>query len=240
MYGHGITTLMLAEMLGMGTDVAQDELIREKCRRALDLILRAQRVPKSENARGGWRYSPDTSESDMSVTVWQTMALRSAKNAGLDVPKEAIDEAVRYIKRCYQPTEDRKNDKRLGGFGYQGKGRELSTTAEGLLALQVCGDYDSTEVLATSERLFKEGLTENEKWFYYLTYYYAQGMNQRGGKYAEEGTRVATNVLLPLQGRDGSWEGRGGEERGGGKVYATAMAMLSLAVKHHYLPIYQR
>ena len=84
------------------------------------------------------------------------------------------------------------------------------------------------------------GITDNEKWLFYLTYYYAQGMYQRGGKYAEEGRRVVADVLLPLQGRDGSWEGKGGEERGGGKVYATAMAVLSLVVKNHFLPIYQR
>jgi hypothetical protein len=240
MYGHGITTLMLSEMLGMGLDIEQDELIREKCRKGLQLILRSQKVPKNEANRGGWRYSPDTSESDMSVTVWQTMALRAAKNAGLDIPKEAIDDAVRYIKRCYQPEGERQGSVQMGGFGYQGKGRELSTTAEGLLALQVCGEYDSPEVLGASERLFKSGVTDNEKWLFYLTYYYAQGMYQRGGKYAEEGRRVVADVLLPLQDRDGSWEGKGGEERGGGKVYATAMAVLSLAVKNHFLPIYQR
>jgi hypothetical protein len=33
MYGHGITTLMLSEMLGMGLDIEQDEMIREKCRK---------------------------------------------------------------------------------------------------------------------------------------------------------------------------------------------------------------
>ena len=189
MYGHGITTLMLAEMLGMGVDAQQDELIREKCRRALDLILRAQKVPKNEASRGGWRYTPDTSESDMSVTVWQTMALRAAKNAGLDVPKGAIEDAVKYIKRCYEPDAGRNGDVKLGGFGYQGKGRELSTTAEGLLALQVCGEYESEEVRSASDRLLKSGLTENEKWLFYLTYYYAQGMYQRGGKHAEEGDR---------------------------------------------------
>ena len=240
MYGHGITTLTLAEMLGMGLDAQQDELVRDRCRKALDLILRAQKVPKNESGRGGWRYTPDTSESDMSVTVWQTMALRAAKNAGLDVPKGAIEDAVKYIKRCYQPDEDKKGGGKLGGFGYQGKGRELSTTAEGLLALQVCGEYESQEVISASDRLLKSGLTENEKWLFYLTYYYAQGMYQRGGKHAEEGRRVVADVLLPMQGRDGSWEGKGGEERGGGKVYATAMAVLSLAVKNHFLPIYQR
>ena len=240
MYGHGITTLMLAEMLGMGVDAQMDELIRDRCRKALDLILRAQKVPKNESGRGGWRYTPDTSESDMSVTVWQTMALRAAKNAGLDVPKGAIEDAVKYIKRCYEPDAGKDGNTKLGGFGYQGKGRELSTTAEGLLALQVCGDYDSEEVKSASDRLLKSGVTENEKWLFYLTYYYAQGMYQRGGKHAEAGRKVVADVLLPMQNRDGSWEGKGGEERGGGKVYATAMAVLSLAVKNHYLPIYQR
>ena len=43
MYGHGITTLMLAEMLGMGADANQDELIRTRCRHGVELILRAQK-----------------------------------------------------------------------------------------------------------------------------------------------------------------------------------------------------
>jgi hypothetical protein len=240
MYGHGITTLMLTEMLGMGADANQDDLIRQKCRKALELILRAQKVPKNDRNRGGWRYTPDAGDSDMSVTVWQTMALRAAKNAGFDIPREAIDDAVRYIKRCYEPEREKRGAVVLGGFGYQGPGRELSTTAEGLLALQVCGEYESEEVRGASERLFKEGLRQGEKWFFYLTYYYAQGMYQRGGKYADEGARQVAEALLPMQARDGSWEGIAQEERQGGKIYSTCMAVLSLAVKNHFLPIYQR
>jgi hypothetical protein len=239
MYGHGITTLMLAEMLGMGADAVQDELIRTKCRKAIELILRAQKIPKNDTHRGGWRYTPESSDSDMSVTVWQTMALRSARNAGLDVPKEAIDQAVAYIKRCYDPETERKEGPPSGGFGYTGRGRELSTTAEGMLALQVCGEYESVEVLGASERLLREGIRQGEKWFYYLIYYYAQGMYQRGGKHAEAGEKAVKETLLPLQTGEGYWEGRR-EERDGGRIYTTAMAVLSLAVKNHFLPIYQR
>lgn len=240
MYGHGITTLMLAEMMGMGADLEQDELLREKCRRAIDLIMRAQKVSKSENNRGGWRYSPDSGDSDMSVTVWQTMALRAAKNAGMDVPRQAIDDAVAYMRRLYQPDSERRGAVRLGGFGYQTKGRELSTTAEGLLAMQVSGQYDAEEVIGASDRLLKEGIKVGERWFYYTVYYYAQGMYQRGGQHAVEGKRLVPELLLPLQSREGWWEGINGEERQGGRVYATTMSMLSLAVKNHFLPIYQR
>jgi hypothetical protein len=242
MYGHGISTLMLSEMLGMGADLKQDDLIRQKCRKAIDLILRAQKVPKSEANRGGWRYQPDSGDSDMSVTVWQTMALRAAKNAGIDVPRESIDDAVRYIKRAYDPEGDRRAGNAIaGGFGYMGRGRELSTTAEGLLALQVCGEYEAEEVKGAAEHLARAGgIKQSERWFFYLTYYYATGMYQRGGKYADDAAKSVSSALLPLQGRDGSWEGVAGEERQGGKIYATCLAVLSLAVKDHFLPIYQR
>jgi hypothetical protein len=240
MYGHGITTLMLSEMLGMGADAAQDELIRNKCRLAIDLILRSQKVSKNDSNKGGWRYSPDSGDSDMSVTVWQTMALRAAKNAGIDVPVEAIDDAVGYIRRLYAPDAEGRGAPKFGGFGYQTKGREISTTAEGLLAMQVCGQYNADEVKGSSDRLLKEGVRQGERWFFYTTYYYAQGMYQRGGKHAEEARRVVADLLLPLQSREGWWEGINGEERQGGKVYATAMAVLSLSVKDHFLPIYQR
>lgn len=235
MYGHGITSLMLAEMLGMGGDEAQDKLIRERCRKAIDLILRAQRLPKNEHNRGGWRYTPDAADSDMSVTCWQVMALRAARNAGMDVPKESIDLAVRYIKSLY--SGDRPG---RAGFGYAGKGSEISTTAEGLLALQVCGDYDSEEVKGASERLLQKGLSAGDKWFYYTAYYMAQGMYQRGEKFSTEGRRMIADAVLPLQRAEGSWEAESGEERQGGKVYSTSLAVLSLAVKNHFLPIYQR
>ena len=237
MYGHGIISLMLAEMLGMGADAKQDALIRERSRKSIDLILRSQRLPKNEHNRGGWRYTPDAADSDMSVTCWQVMALRAARNAGMDVPKESIDLAVRYIKTLYSGGE-RKGA--AGGFGYASKGAETSTTAEGLLALQVCGDYDSDEVKGASERLLQKGLRRGDKWFYYTAYYMAQGMYQRGEKFATEGRRLIFDAVVPLQRADGSWEGEGGEERQGGKVYATSLAVLSLAVKNHFLPIYQR
>lgn len=237
MYGHGIITLALAEMLGMGTSEAQDTLIRERCRKAIDLIIRAQRVPKNEANRGGWRYTPDASDSDMSVTCWQTMALRAARNAGLDVPKESIDLAVRYIKGLYDSGN---HGRGYGGFGYSSRGSEPSTTAEGLLALQVCGDYDSEEVKVSSDRLMKTGLRVGDRWFFYTAYYYAQGMYQRGDKHAAAARKQMADLLIPIQSREGWWDGVGGEERQGGKVYATALAVLALSVKNHFLPIYQR
>jgi hypothetical protein len=104
----------------------------------------------------------------------------------------------------------------------------------------VCGEYESEEVKGASARLLKEGLKKGERWFFYTAYYYAQGMYQRGGKHSDEGRKVIAEMLLPMQSAEGWWEAGGGEERQGGKVYATTLSILSLAVKNHFLPIYQR
>lgn len=243
MYGHGITTLALTEMLGMGVDKAQDGQLRDRCQKAVDLILRSQRVKKYDRRyEGGWRYTPDSPDSDLSISVWQLMALRSAKNAGLPVPKEAIELAMAYLKRSYFSPRDRagKPTNLRSACSYEpGQYPSYSTAAAGLLALQVCGDYDSPEVTGSAEWLREQLVTVDERYFYYGTYYYSQGMQKRGGEYAAIARQVTEKLLLNEQDRDGSWQGRDGQERGAGKVYSTALAILSLSVKYHFLPIYQ-
>jgi len=242
MYGHGITTLMLAELLGMGMDREQDTLIRRRCALAIDLILRSQQAKQGAH-KGGWRYSPDSRDADLSVTVWQLAALRSARNAGLEVSKKAIDDGIEYVRRSYRPERpgDGGGGMAIGGFSYQADGNEtpFSTTAQGLLALQVCGQYEGPEVEGAANRLLTNTRDQTEKWFYYATYYYSKGMYQRGGRHADAAERRVAEVLLPRQRPDGSWPVEG-EEQKAGPVYSTSLAILSLAVRHHYLPIYER
>ena len=234
MYAHGIITLMLAEMVGMGVDDKQDALIRERLKLGIKLILRAQAMRKDPLNTGGWHYEPDMATADMSVTCWQVMALRAAQNAGLDVPKEAIDKAVDYIKRLYMAVPN--SNPPAGGFGYSAPAATTSTTAEGLLAIQVCGRYEDKETVSAGNHLLKEDINKASHLFYTL-YYYAQGMYQRGGKFAEASKRIVPEILIPKQKPDGSFEG---QDEGGGKVYTASMAVLALAVKNHFLPIYQR
>lgn len=245
MYGHGITTLMLTEMLGMGISAQQDQQIHDRCQKGIDLILSAQKVRKSVNAQGGWRYTPGADDSDLSASVWQLMALRSAKNDGLQVPVTAIEDAVTYLKRSYSAPLDRdglpRSDK-PGGFCYEPGNRNASftMTAAGLLAMQVCGEYDSPLVQGAADFLLARPPKWNERFCLYGTYYYAQGMYQRGGEHADTARRMVQEMLLRQQAGDGSWQASRGEEKNIGRVYSTSMAVLSLSVKYHYLPIYQK
>lgn len=244
MYGHGITTLMLTEMLGMGADAEQDALIYQRCQKAIDLILSAQRQSKRVQDRGGWRYTPNSNDSDLSVSVWQLMALRSAKNDGLDVPAEAIEQAVNYLKRSYTSRLDSHGVPVGGpaGFSYipDQNNPTYTMTAAGLLAMQVCGEYESPLVAGAADWLLSHPPQWNERFFFYGTYYYAQGMYQRGGEHAATADRLVRQMLLDRQQPDGSWTAPSGEEGGAGKVYSTSLAVLSLSVKYHYLPIYQK
>jgi len=244
MYGHGITTLMLTEILGMGENVEQNERIHEMLVNAIKLILAAQKVSKSQKLQGGWRYTPTSRDSDLSVSVWQLMALRSAKNDGLDVPGEAIDAALQYLRHSYVSPMNRDGTPRdkVAGFSYTPGTHHPSFTmsAAGLLAMQVCGQYDSPMVKGASEWLMQHPPKPVERFFFYGLYYYAQGMHQAGGKYAERADELVPSLLLETQRSDGAWLARGGEERNVGTVYSTALAVLCLSVRYHYLPIYQR
>jgi len=227
MYEHGITALCLTEMLGMGVGKKQETRLREVCRKALNLILWSQsRAKSSPKYRGGWRYSPISHDSDLSITAWQLLALRSGKGAGMDVPKDAIDAAVRYLKRSYSSQGGKK------GCAYvPGSSPSLAMAAAGLLSLQICGEYDSPEANGSAEWLSKQNAIGGH--FYYSTYYYSQAMQKRGGNVATKAREVVEKSLLEKPKENGSWNGRHGP------IYCTAMAMLSLSVKYHYLPIYQ-
>jgi hypothetical protein len=244
MYGHGIMTLMLTEMLGMSADEATDKKVRAMTEKAIKLIIRAQQVPKSEANRGGWRYEPSSSDSDISVSVWQLMSLRSAKNSGIEVPKEAIDNGIAYIKRSYRAERDSNGlfKQQEAAFSYEPYGgrQTFSTTSAGLLSLQVAGQYNTAEVIGSSNWLLKFPPEVNEPWFFYGCYYYAQGMYQRGGDHAATARQKTEQMLVGAQSADGAWHPRNGNEKSAGPVYATSLALLSLSVYHHFLPIYQK
>ncbi|MEX2027183.1 MAG: prenyltransferase/squalene oxidase repeat-containing protein [Pirellulaceae bacterium] len=231
-YSHGISTLMLAEAVGM-----VDERLAPRCRAALEkgirLILDAQNIPKPDRHAGGWRYQPTSRDSDLSVTGWQLLALRAAKNVGCDVPAESIDRAVQFVKDCFNRESQ--------GFSYQPGGSPTPTrTGTGILALEICGDHHSDEALQGADSLLRRPLRFGDDYFYYGAYYCSIGMFKMGGEYWEETKSHLTAILMANQAVDGSWSAGPGSERSVGKVYCTSMAILALAVEYQYLPIYQR
>ncbi|MEI8063620.1 MAG: prenyltransferase/squalene oxidase repeat-containing protein, partial [Verrucomicrobiota bacterium] len=159
MYGHGVTTLLLAEITGM---VKRETGVRPRLTKAVELILRAQAVPKGDLHAGGWRYFPDSTDSDLAVTVWQVTALRAALNAGLQVPRKAFERAAHYLQRCEHPR---------GGFAYQPGGFPTTgRTAAAVLALRMCGHYEEQSL----DLLTTQPVAWADEYFYHAAFFCAQ------------------------------------------------------------------
>lgn len=232
LYCHGISTLALAEIAGQA-EPSQAAAIRHALERAVFALLQAQAVPKDDRHAGGWRYTLTSNDSDLSVTAWQLLALRAAKNVGCDIPADAIDHAVGYVKQCAA--------RQRGGFGYQpGGGSTPTMTAAGITALQVCGEHDAPELSQAIPVLTDRLPRYRERYFFYGAYYASVALHQQGGDAWTNNKDSLFREILLRQNRDGSWNGVDGSEKPLGKVYATSLAVLALTVEYGYLPIYQK
>ncbi len=229
MYSHSISTLLLSEVSGM-VDGERQQKIDRVLPTALQIILSAQKVRKSNRFHGGWRYNSKSHDSDISCTGWPLMALRSARNNGAAVPREAIEDGLGFVLRC------RRGD---GGFAYQpGSGSGIARTGTALLCLELCGRHESKEALGAAEYLLEHG--HDNRWFYYGVYYCSQGMFQLGGCYWRGYASSLFDAVLERQNGDGSWPDNSGGGQRAGRCYSTAMAVLALSVPYCQLPIYQR
>src|SRR5437868_9406440 len=163
MYGHGVASIALAELYGQTRSPA----MRQKLDRIIKVII------ASQNNEGGWRYRPIARDADISVTVLQVVALRAAKNAGLEVPQATIDRAVGYVKRCHHAPS--------GGFTYQpNRDPGFARTAAAIYSLQVCGLYDEPMANRGAEYLLRNN-KNHDQWFTYGNVYAAHALYVLGG-----------------------------------------------------------
>lgn len=229
MYQHGISTLMLCEVAAMCDSKMASE-IKPKLEKAVKLILQGQRTQKNIYL-GGWRYKIDSNDADMSITGWQILALRAARNLGCDVPKERIDLAMQFVQQCRDP--------RTNGFCYM-PGSQVTTacTGTGVLTLELCGKerHHSREALLGGSYLLKAPLRYTDGYFFYEAYYASQAMFQLGNNYWNVFRPQLHSVLLDNQQRNGGWL----TNNYTGTSYSTSMAVLALTVEYRLLPIYQR
>jgi hypothetical protein len=87
LYCHAIGTIALCEAYGR----ARDERIGRAARKAVAFC------EKAVNPDGGWRYSANCGTSDMSVTGWVIMALKTAKLADIKFDHAVYSQAMSFV-----------------------------------------------------------------------------------------------------------------------------------------------
>ena len=247
-YNHAIAGLMLGEVFGHVSGQRSRD-VKQALQKALQYTRDLQTRPKQyPNDKGGWRYlriqaHPMDADSDLSVTAWQLMFLRSARNAEFKVPQEYIDSAMDYIHRTW--------DKQSGMFMYEISAGQAHPHGRGLmgsaiLSLSLGGQHHSPEAQAAGDwllahpfHIFGEQVGESDR-FFYSTYYCSQAAAQLGGHYWANIFPSIAGILLKIQRADGSFPLENRNDGVFGPDYSSAMAVLSLTPAYQILPVYQR
>jgi hypothetical protein len=245
-YNHAIAGLMLCEAYGQ-VSRERSLKIEQAVNKALLVTGAHQRSPKAiAEDEGGWRYLyriGTTSSSDLSVTGWQLMFLRSAKNAQFKVEDKVIADAVKYVESLYQPAE--------GEFYYghiSGNDRYASRGMMGVgaLSLALAGKHNTVMARRVGDWLLENpfdsyGSTNHHyDRFHYSAYYCSNAMAQLGGRYWRQFFPTLSRTLLDAQSPEGAWLAESGEDRMYGSAYPTALSVLTLTPAYQLLPIYQR
>ena len=249
LYAHGIAALALTEAYGM----TQDPELRGPAQRALDFIANTQ-DPK----RGGWRYYTELKlrQTDTSVTGWMMMSLQSGRLAGLDVKDETLQGIDEWLEVAAGP--DKPSEFRYNPFSKdtdkidRSQGRVVSPpmTAVGLL-MQIYNGWekDDPRLVAGAQALLDQRLPSDTTKLLrdtYYWYYATQVLLHVGGEHWEEWESNLHPLLVKSQVQAGdlagSWDPYSPvPDRWGvhaGRLYVTAMNLLSLEVKNRKLPIY--
>ena len=227
LYCHGMATIALAETVAM----TGDQALQEPLRRAIGYTLSMQ-----SPSTGGWRYAAgDTG--DTSQLGWQVMALRSGRLAGLDGSGRAEALAWRFL--------DRVSSGRFGGMAAYRPGERPSVamTAEACVCRMLLGMDASNPAAGEAMDLLAQHPPDASQPNAYTWYYATLASFHVGGPQWERWNARMQAAVLSLQRAEagplrGSWDPDPVWGGHGGRVYSTALAVMTLEVYYRYLPMH--
>ena len=180
---------------------------------------------------GGWGYvGQQTPASNLSITLWQVEALRMAASLGWAPARTPAGRGLRWIVTV--GDED-------GGFGYR-QAKDFPEGSRTLAAMGAMSLFDAGEGslvpaerrAAIRARISRMAAQDAANVDYYGGYVLSAALRRMGEDSARQSLATMQNALAARQVRqgadDGSWNADDRWSTAGGRVYATAMASLSL------------
>jgi hypothetical protein len=236
MYHHGFAMLAIAEAYGSVDDRnlwpdGGDKKTKRSLGQSLELAVRSAVTSQKKNSLGAWRYSPDGNDADTSVSGAVLVGLLAARNAGIEVPDEAIDRAISYYTKMTAPSGQVGYS---GGFG--GFDESMARISIASLVYSIARRKDLPQYKATTKYLTDklEGGSAGHGGVEYQRYYQAQALFQGDVQSWEKWNKGLIRQLKLIQQADGSFRGSYGTQ------VSTTLSLLSLAVNYRFLPIYER
>ena len=233
MYHHGFAMLALAEAYGAVDDRNLWPDKKAKGQRsigqALELAARAAITSQKKNPMKAWRYSPDATDADTSVSGAVLVGLLAARNAGIEVPDEVVDKALGYFKSM---TSNSGQVGYSGGFG--GFDESIARISINTLVHAIGRRKDVPAFKASLGYLTQRLEQVPQGYPEYTRYYQAQALFQGDVEAWEKWNKLLIRQLKQAQRPDGSFPGQFGDGIG------TSMTLLALALNYKFLPIYER
>ncbi len=231
MYHHGFSMLVLAEAYGAVDErtLWAGQKAPRTLGQALELAVRAAVTSQKKNPLGAWRYSPNATDADTSVSGAVLVGLLAARNAGLEVPDEAVDKAVSYFTKMTSDSGE------VGYSGLGGFGESTARTSIAALVYALSHRKDLPHFKYTVGNLTKNLEQQTQQWPEYARYYQAQALFQGDLTAWEKWNKLLVRQLKGAQQADGSF--RAGQF---GPDLSTSMSLLALALNYRLLPIYER
>ncbi|MBK8978870.1 MAG: terpene cyclase/mutase family protein [Planctomycetes bacterium] len=241
-YNHAIATLAMVEAYGL----SDYRVLQGNAQRAIN-YLEWHRNPYSV-----WRYQPRDGDNDTSVTGWCVMAYKSALDFHLEVNEQAFKLAETWFDSMTDPVTGRTGYTDRGGWSSRRAGDHATIfprekgecmTGVSLLIRFFLGkkpDEDKlmgkqADVLLAKPPVWNtnDGSIDHYYW-YYATY----ALYQFGGRHWTTWEKSLNTAVVQTQREDGnfkgSWDPAGVWGEDGGRVYSTALLVLTLEAYYRY------
>jgi len=240
-YEHTYATLALVDAAGLDPKGRW----KEPAQRAIDYLFRVR------NPYRGWRYGARDGDNDTSLTGLVLVVLAGARTAGVDVPADELGDALKgglaFLDEMTEPTTGRTGYQAKGGFtarSIDAMARFPAQSSECLSAISLnarvavggAGAADARVrkqialIAALPSKWDEQGATTD---FYYW-YFATRGLMLTGGDAWTAWRPVVASELVAHQSKQGhaagSFPPADAWSATGGRVYATALNLLTLEI----------
>ncbi len=221
MYKNAIATLAMARAYGR----YRMESLKKPVKKSLTYIKKARSRGK------GWRYTYQSGDSDVSVTSWCVSALTAGREAGFDLPRKPLRQALEFVdsttEKNYYQTGYRKKEQaglkvRVPGKNDKYANHPALSSISMMIRLMVKKKRAEQKILMAQSRLlmddlptWPDGISPNSKGnpvdFYYWYYgtkalrlAFGPGGSNPNSKYWNKWRRNVSRVLSNKQKTDPS------------------------------------
>jgi len=221
-YNHGIATLALAKAY----ETRKDKALCLVLDKAISAICARQ------YADGGWGYENEAHPaSNLSITLWQIEALRLVSKYDWPQVRTRVERGLRWMAGV--AADD-------GSFGYQKSGDTPGGASQTLTAMGAMSLLDPAHIglvspgrrQAIKAQMQRLASTPGPDMDYYRRYFLTAALKMMDEEPAHRGLMAMRHDLVTQQikrgAEAGSWKADDRWGSTGGRIYATAMASLSL------------